>query len=195
MRKRVAIVLVPLWILIAGACSDPATNGADGETVSAEAYATGVCGAIADWVDEIQGLNEDLQSNLDPSSIDSLKEAMVKFLDDVIASTDAVIKDVEDVGVPDVEDGDAAAQHLLTGLRDSRGVFENARDRVAALSTDDPSAFGEELQTVGTDIQTSMSTIGEDLGRFESPVLDEVSKDIPECEAVAGSAADRKSVV
>ncbi len=63
-------------------------------------------------------------------------------------------------GVPDVEDGDAAAQHLLTGLRDSRGVFEDARDRVEAMSTDDPAAFGEELQTVGTDIQTSMSTIG-----------------------------------
>jgi hypothetical protein len=188
MRKRIAIVLVPLGILIASACSGGTTDGADVETVSAETYATGVCGAIAGWVDEIQALNEDLQANLDPSSIDSLKDAMVTFLDDVIASTDAVIADVDDVGVPDVEDGDAAAQHLLTGLRDSRGVFENARDRVEALSTDDPQAFGEELQTVGTDIQTSMSTIGEDLGQFESPELDEVSKDIPECEEVAAAA-------
>ena len=192
MRKRTAIVLVPLAILVAGACSgsDGGSNGgADAERVSAEAYATGVCGAIADWVDEIQGLNEDLQANLDPSSIDALKDTMVTFLDDVIASTDTVIANVEDAGVPDVEDGEAAAQHLLTGLRDSRGVFQDARDRVEAMPTDDPAAFGEELQTVGTDIQTSMSTIGEDLGRFESPVLDDVSKDIPECEAVAGSAA------
>lgn len=192
MRKRMAIVLVPLGILLAGACagSEGGSNGgADAETVSAEAYATGGCGAIAGWVDEIQGLNEDLQANLDPSSIDALKDTMVMFLDDVIASTDTVIADVEDVGIPDVDDGDAAAQHLLTGLRDSRGVFENARDRVEAMPTDDPEAFGEELQSVGTDIQTSMSTIGEDLGRFESPVLDEVSKDIPECEAVAASAA------
>jgi hypothetical protein len=192
MRRRMAIVLVPVGILLAGACSESGegTNGgADAETVSAETYATGVCGAIADWVDEIQGLNEDLQANLDPSSIQALKAAMVTFLDDVIASTDTVIADVEDAGVPDVEDGDAAAQHLLTGLRDSRGVFQDARDRVEAISTDDPTAFGEELQTVGTDIQTSMSTIGEDLGQFESQELDEVSKDIPECEAVAASAA------
>ena len=192
MRKRMGIVLVPLGILLGGACagSEGGSNGgADAETVSAEAYATGVCGAIAGWVDEIQALNEDLQSNLDPSSIDSLKDTMVMFLDDVIASTDTVIADVEDVGIPDVDDGDAAAQHLLMGLRDSRGVFENARDRVEAMPTDDPEAFGEELQSVGTDIQTSMSTIGEDLGRFESPVLDEVSNDIPECDAVAASAA------
>jgi hypothetical protein len=114
---------------------------------------------------------------------------LVTFLDDVIASTDTVIADVEGVGTPDVDDGDIAAQHLLAGLRDSRGVFEDARDRVAAMSTDDPAAFGEELQTVGTDIQTSMSAIGQDLGRFESPELDEVSKDIPECDAVAASAA------
>jgi hypothetical protein len=187
-----AIVLLPLGILAASACSgsDGGSNGgADAETVSAETYATGVCGAIADWVDEIQGLNEDLQANLDPSSIDALKDAMVTFLDDVIASTDTVIANVEDAGVPDVDDGVAAAQHLLTGLRDSRGVFQDARDRVEAMPTDDPAAFGEELQTVGTDIQTSMSTIGEDLGRFESPVLDDASKDIPECEAVAASAA------
>jgi hypothetical protein len=187
-----AIVLVPLGIIMAGACAGSdggSKGGANAGTVTAEAYATGVCGAIADWVGEIQGLNEDLQANLDPSSIDALKDTMVTFLDDVIASTDTVIAEVENVGVPDVDDGDAAAQHLLTGLRDSRGVFQNARDRVEAMPTDDPAAFGEELQTVGTDIQTSMSTIGEDLGRFQSPVLDDVSKDIPECEAVAGSAA------
>jgi hypothetical protein len=192
MRKRRAIVLVPLGIIMAGACAGSdggSKGGANAGTVTAEAYASGVCGAIADWVGEIQGLNEDLQANLDPSSIDALKDTMVTFLDDVIASTDTVIAEVENVGVPDVDDGDAAAQHLLTGLRDSRGVFQNARDRVEAMPTDDPAAFGEELQTVGTDIQTSMSTIGEDLGRFQSPVLDDVSKDIPECEAVAGSAA------
>ncbi|HET6790035.1 MAG TPA: hypothetical protein VFI35_00435 [Actinomycetota bacterium] len=192
MRKRMMMVLVALGVLMTGACSgsDGGSNGGSGaETVTAEAYATGVCGAIADWVDEIQGLNENLQANLDPTSIDALKDAMVTFLDDVIASTDTVIADVEDVGIPDVDDGAAAAQHLLTGLRDSRGVFEDARDRVEAMPTDDPAAFGEELQTVGTDIQTSMSTIGEDLGRFESPVLDDVSEDIPECEAVAASAA------
>jgi len=192
MRKQMAIVLLALGVIMTGACSgsDGGWNGGSGaEAVTAEADATGVCGAIADWVDEIQGLNEDLQANLDPASIDALKDAMVTFLDDVIASTDTVIANVEDAGVPDVEDGEAAAQHLLTGLRDSRGVFQDARDRVEAMPTDDPAAFGEELQTVGTDIQTSMSTIGEDLGRFESPVLDDVSKDIPECEAVAASAA------
>ena len=130
MRKRMAIVLVPLGILLAGACagSEGGSNGgADAETVSAEAYATGVCGAIAGWVDEIQGLNEDLQANLDPSSIDALKDTMVMFLDDVIASTDTVIADVEDVGIPDVDDGDAAAQHLLMVARLSRRVRERAR--------------------------------------------------------------------
>jgi hypothetical protein len=188
MRKRMAIVLVLLAILMAGACSGGTDGEADAETVSAEEYATGVCGAIASWVDEIQGLNEDLQANLDPTSIDSLKDAMVGFLEDVIVSTDTVIAEVEDVGVPDVEEGNAAAQHLLTGLRDSRAVFEDAHARVEALSTDDPAAFGEELQTVGTDIQTSMSTIGEDLGGFESPELDEASEDVPECEEVADAA-------
>ena len=128
--------------------------------MSATEYATGVCGAVGGWVDDIQTLNADLQASLDPNDIDALKDVMVDFLDDVVTATDSAISDVEAVGVPDVEDGETAAETVLTALRDSKAVFEDARDRVEGLSTADPAAFGEELQTLGTDLQTSMSGIG-----------------------------------
>jgi hypothetical protein len=67
-------------------------------------------------------------------------------------------------------------------------VFADARDRVQGLSTADPEAFGEELQTLGTDLQSSMSGIGGELDQFASPELDEASKDIPECQEVASAA-------
>jgi hypothetical protein len=164
------------------------TDDAEPETVSATEYATGVCGAIAGWVEDIAVLNEELTSDLDPTSIDSLKTAMVGFLDDVITATDSVIGEVETVGVPDVDDGEATAETVLTALRDSRNVFADARDRVDGLATDDPAGFTEELQTLGTDLQTSLAGIGEELDRFDSPELDEASENVPECEQVSSAA-------
>jgi hypothetical protein len=191
MRNKLATLVVPLGMLVMGACSggDGGTDGGgEADTVSATEYATGVCTAISGWVDDIQGLNQDLQANLDPTSMDSLKDAMVGFLEDVTTATDSVISDVEAVGIPDVEDGQAAADAVLSALRDSRAVFADAHDRVEGLSTDDPAAFAEELETLGTDIGSSMSGIGGELDQFASPELDEVSQDIPECQEVAAAA-------
>jgi hypothetical protein len=189
MRGKLSAMVLPMALLVAGACSgtDGGGDGAEPDTVSATEYATGVCGAIGGWVDDIQGLNADLQASLDPNDIDALKDVMVDFLDDVVTATDSAISEVEAVGVPDVEDGQAAAETVLTALRDSKAVFEDARDRVEGLSTADPAAFGEELQTLGTDLQTSMSGIGGQLDQFASPELDEAANDVPECDEVAAA--------
>jgi hypothetical protein len=188
MRRKLSMVLVPLGMLVMGACSGGDGGGEETDTVSATEYATGVCGAISGWIDDIQGLNQDLQAELDPTSVDSLKDAMVGFLDDVTTTTDGVIDEVEAVGTPDVEDGAAAADAVLTALRNSRDVFGDARDRVQGLSTADPAAFAEELQTLGSDIQSSMSGIGGELDQFASPELDEAAKDVPACQEVASAA-------
>ena len=114
MRRKLATVVVALGMLVMGACSgrDGGTDEGevDTDTVSATEYATGMCSAIAGWIEDIQRLNADLQANLDPmASLDSLKDMTVGFLGDVTDATDAVIDEVEAVGVPDVEDGEAAA--------------------------------------------------------------------------------------
>ena len=188
MRRKLAAVVVPLGMLVMGACSGGDSGDVETDTVSATEYATGVCSAIAGWVDDIRGLNEELQGNLDPANLDSLKDVMVGFLGDVTAATDAVIDEAEAAGVPDVEDGDATADAVLAALRDSRAVFVDARDRVQGLSTADPAAFAAELETLGTDIQTSMSGIGSELGQFESQELNEASENVPECDEVASAA-------
>ncbi len=193
MRRKLATVVVSLGMLVMGACSggDGETDGGEVETdtVSATEYATGMCGAIAGWIEDIQRLNADLQANLDPTaSLDSLKEMTVGFLGDVTDATDAVIDEVEAIGVPDVEDGQAAADTMLAFLRDSRDVFVDARESVQGLSTADPAAFGTELETIGNDIQTSMSGIGNELGQLDSSELDEAADDVPECDEVASAA-------
>ena len=61
-----------------------------------------------DGMDDVQTLNAELQEQLDPTSLDDVKDTTLAFLDDVIAATDRMLSDVQAAGVPDVTDGGEA---------------------------------------------------------------------------------------
>ena len=74
-------------------------------------------------------------------------------------------------------------------LRDSRDVFVDARERVQGLSDRRPRGVRRQSsQTIGNDIQTSMSGVGNELGQLGSSELDEAAEDVPECDEVASAA-------
>ncbi|HET9671506.1 MAG TPA: hypothetical protein VFQ40_01490, partial [Actinomycetota bacterium] len=75
-----------------------------------------------------------------------------------------------------------AADAISNGLRDARDVLQRARDDAADLQTGDPEAFGEELQAIGQDVQTSLTEVGDAMGELESPEVDDVAEDVPECQ-------------
>jgi hypothetical protein len=180
-RLRSVVAAVALSALVA--CGGG--SGAGEERVAPATWAADVCGAAADWVDEIMGLNEELQANLDPSSVQALKDQMVGYFDDILTSTDGMIGDIEAAGIPDVEGGQEAADRVLAGMRDARAILQQARDDAAALDTSDPQAFGEEVQAIGQEVGSSLGEVGDAMQRFESPELDEVSQDVPECQELA----------
>ena len=109
-------------------------------------------------VDGRSTLNDELQSNSSPTSLDDVKDTTLAFLDDVIAATDRMLSDVQAAGVPDVTDGGEAARRVSTALGDVRDALAGARDRVEGLSNDDPEAFGSELATIGEDLRESSRT-------------------------------------
>jgi hypothetical protein len=110
---------------------------------------------------------------------------MVGYFDDILTSTDGMIGDIEAAGIPDVEGGQEAADRVLAGMRDARAILQQARDDAAALDTSDPQAFGEEVQAIGQEVGSSLGEVGDAMQRFESPELDEVSQDVPECQELA----------
>jgi hypothetical protein len=183
-RTRNALAVVVLAATAACGGGSGSGDGAD-ERVEPAAWAADVCGAAADWVDEITGLNEDLQANLDPSSVQTLKDQMVGYFDDILSSTDGMLDDIEAAGVPDVQGGQRAVDRVLAGMRDARAILQRARDDAAALQTDDPQAFGEDLQAIGQEVGTSLGEVGDAMQRFESPELDQLSQDVPECQQLA----------
>lgn len=175
-RRTIAAAVLLVLVACAGADDRARDGGAD-----PRAWLATVCGATRGWVDEIVALNQELQGDLDAPNVRQLKDTMVGYFEDILAATDEMIAEVDGAGVPDVDGGGATADAISSGLRDARDVLQEARDEAVDLPTGDRRAFGEELQVIGQDVQTSLGEVGRALGEMDSPELDRLAENVPAC--------------
>lgn len=190
MRRPTTVVLgLAIALVLLPACSDD--GGGDGGAASAVTpgtYVKSLCTSVQSYVDDITTLSTDFAAGIDPAaSADEQKQAVLDFLDDALALTDALIDQVDAAGVPDVEGGAAMVEAIATSFQEARDVLEAARGRVEAASTDDPQAFAAELNEVGTTIQSSLGGIGGSLDLVDSPELAAAAEDEPTCAALAAA--------
>lgn len=183
-------------VALASACGgdESSTPSSDGETTSgaepagsssAEEYAAGTCTAINDW---ITGLTASAAGLSDvPSDAAAGQTVMLDFLDGVIDDTDALIGEIEALGVPDVADGEAASAALLTTLEQVRDLYQELRDGVADLDTSDPTAFATALTGLTTALSTGSGDIGSALDEFQTGDLATTFQATPECASLTGS--------
>jgi hypothetical protein len=191
MGSRIHTIAVSTLVVAAVACGDGGTGGGtptasptggDAGGIAADAWLTDVCGATKGWVEDILALQQDLQANLDPSSVKALKNTMVEYFDSILAATDDMLKEIDAAGVPDVEDGEAAALAVSEGLTEARDVLQRARDDAADLPTNDAQAFNNQLQAIAQDVQTELTGVGDTMGELDSPELDRAADDVPACQ-------------
>jgi hypothetical protein len=187
--RRPTTVVLGLAMVLLPACSDD--GGGDGGAASAVTpgtYVKSLCTSVQSYVDDITTLSTDFAAGIDPAaSADDQKQAVLDFLDDALALTDALIDQVDAAGVPDVEGGPAMVEAIAASFQEARDVLEAARARVEAASTDDPQAFAAELNEVGTTIQSSLGGIGGSLDLVDSPELAAAAEDEPTCAALAAA--------
>jgi hypothetical protein len=192
---RIRAIAIVALLAVAGACGNdggtgsptpsPSTSPGGANASTAEAWLTTVCGATGDWIDEIVSLQEELVQRLGSRRVEDVKTSMVRYFDDVLAATDRAIARVEAAGVPDVEGGEEAADGYAGGLRSVRQVLQEARDETADLETSDPRTFTRQLRAIEEDVQASLADVGASMAEMESPELDRVAEDVPECEELS----------
>ena len=177
--KAVSVVLAAGLFL--GACGGDGDGGGGGD--NAQAYASSVCTAFSTWVQDITQRNQELTQSLNPQSTPQEgKEQLQVFLDSVIQDTDKLISSVDAAGVPDAEGGQQAASQIKTATRTAKTSFENAREQVAQLPTDDPQAFQAGAQQVGSQIGSSLSGLGQELrNRSQSEEIRKAFEESPAC--------------
>jgi hypothetical protein len=167
--------------------SGSTTTSAPPQTVTAEAFAASVCGGMNTYLSDIQTLSTDFSSSLDPTgSPQDQLNAVAGYLDSVVAATDDLVTSMQAAGVPDVDGGQEAADALSSAFTAARDALQSARDQVDSLPTDDPAAFAAALTQLGTDIQTSMTGVGDSLGSITSSEIDQAFQNEASCQSLVG---------
>ena len=181
-----------LTLLLAGglvACGGDDDGGDDGggggssETVSAEAYAADVCGAMQDWITGIQEKTQDLGSGITGNDAEAGKQLLVDLLSEMSSSTGELVTAVEQAGVPDVDGGEEAADSLVSAFEEVQEILEGAEADVEALSSD-PQEFQQGAAELGPTIQEALTSVGTSLEEPESEELKEAFEKEETCNAV-----------
>ena len=188
------IAALGLTLLLAGglvACGgddgggeeDAGGDGGSAETVSAEAYASDVCGAMQDWITGIQEGTQDLGSGLAAGDAEGGKQVLSDLFAQMSSSTSELVTAVDEAGVPDVEGGEEAADKLVAAFEDIQGILEDAQADAEALSTD-PQEFQQGATELGTTLQEALTSVGDSLEDQTSDELKEAFEAEEACSSV-----------
>ncbi|MDQ3982874.1 MAG: hypothetical protein M3271_09380 [Actinomycetota bacterium] len=158
-------------------------GGGSSETVSAEAYAADVCGAMQDWVSTIQDQAASIGENIQAGDAQSGKDALSDLLTDMSASTGDLVSAVEDAGVPDVDGGEEAADSLVSAFEDVQGILEDAQQDIEDLPTD-PQAFQQGAAELGPTLQEALSGVGSSIEEPDSQELRDAFENEESCAAI-----------
>ena len=159
-------------------------GGGSGETVSAEAYAADVCGAVQEWVTGVQGKIQDLSGDLTSNDPEEGKQVLADLLGEMSADIGELASTVEDAGVPDVDGGEEASESIVSAFRDVQTVLEDTQEEFEALPSD-PQAFQQGVADLGTTLQSALSGIGGSIEESDlSPELQKAFDSEESCNAV-----------
>lgn len=121
-----------------------------------EVWAVSFCESFdGEWMTAI----EDASSTMDvtPGDIEGAKAAIVDLFDTAGSVTEDLIVDLEDLGAPEADNGEEIHAEMLSRFGDFRDLSYAAAEEMAAVPSDDPTAF----QTATMDILDGWET---DLG-------------------------------
>jgi hypothetical protein len=182
---RIALALVFLVVALAAAgCGGGGGDSAEG--APPDEWAADVCGALSDWNTALEDGATQIQADAaSATSIQEARQLIVDYLDQAIERTDEMLNRIEEAGTPAVDDGEAIAQSFRDELAKIKPIFEDARETAANLP-DDPQAFAEQGQELGTSITSAGDEIGGRLQDLSADVnseeLDQAFNEEPTCE-------------
>lgn len=194
-RLRPAVVIVIVCLALAGCSSNDAAStsppapasGATSSTsgTSATEYAKGLCTALTNWSKDVQTSG----SNFNPtgSDIETIKQQWLDFLDGVIATTDSMLTEIQNLPAPDVSGAEDAINQLTTAFQGMRDSFQSLRDQSADLPTSSREEFTTTFQTLVTDFQTSIANLEQTFSNISNDELDQAFTDEPSCASLGGS--------
>ncbi len=171
MRRLTVSLLAATCLLAVAACGGGGTNAVD-----AALYTGAVCRTLNTWQQHLESASAVLaQTTNTATSLKDVRTQFVTFFGGAIDETDSMLVEVEEVGVPDVNDGEKVAASLLASLRRFRPILIEARAKARRLPLGDESVFAPRAQQLGNPFgleRAKLATLWETLGkRYDAPEL------------------------
>jgi Flp pilus assembly pilin Flp len=173
LRREMLLFAAATAIMLAGC-------GSSSSGVSPAAYVKSICSAIGPFEKDVQSRSSALNlSTLKNAS--QGKTALHDFLTAVASDTDHAVSQLKTAGTPKVKNGKAISNGIVSAFQQLKTALSNAASQAAALPTSSPEAFKRAAQTLGTNVRSSMSSIGSSLGSLKSPDLEKAAAKDPTC--------------
>ena len=196
MRVLRILVLLVAVVLLAFAAAGCGGGGDDNGSKSAAAepsvWAASVCGALGNWVKDLQDGSRQLgPQRKDTKDVKTVEARFVDFLENAEQSSEEMVEKVKDAGPPDVDQGEAIQEDLVTALEQVNASFSKAVDKANDLSTDSLQSFSSGVGDLSEDVQNNLATTGQDFStlsdRFQSSELDDATDGEPACQQFKNS--------
>jgi hypothetical protein len=193
---RLPVVLLSIVVLAfaASGCGGGG-DGGNGDSASgttADVWAASVCGALGNWVKSLQAGSQDLSVALqNTKDLKTVKARFVSFLEDAEKSSGEMVEKVKGAGPPDVDQGEAIQEDLVTALTKVQQSFSNAVDRANELSTSSLESFSSGVGKLSQSVQDNLANTGNDFNslskRYQSSELDDATDGEPACQQFSNS--------
>jgi hypothetical protein len=193
---RLPVVLLSIVVLAfaASGCGGGG-DGGNGDSASgttADVWAASVCGALGNWVKSLQAGSQDLSVALqNTKDLKTVKARFVSFLEDAEKSSGEMVEKVKEAGPPDVDQGEAIQEDLVTALTKVQQSFSNAVDRANELSTSSLESFSSGVGKLSQSVQDNLANTGNDFNslskRYQSSELDDATDGEPACQQFSNS--------
>lgn len=144
------------------------TEPTDPDAVAVEEWATGFCGNFETWIANIKTAGENVGTGIQGGDINAGKAAIVGLFQTASAETDTLITSLQDGGFPDIENGDQLVGDLEGKFADFNEAIRTAQGQAEALPTDDPAAFGTEVQSLVATFDQETTAVGESFAELDA---------------------------
>ena len=170
-----AVALVAVFAVLMSACGD--------DPVPVDNYANDLCTALTGWTEELRDRQADLQAGAEPGrSPEADRDALQRFVDGAVAASDGLVEDVEEAGVPDIDNGEEVADAFRDAVEETRSELEEAQDDVAEIPTDSAESYAAAVEDFVTEIRSTLEGINDHFQDVDAPELDRALDEAAACQ-------------
>lgn len=177
-KIQIAVVGAVVLTMVVSACGG-------GDKASASEYVGAVCGAFTNFQSTMAEGQSEVQQADPTADPESNKELLTGFFSDASSAADDAKSQIEDAGVPDVENGEEVADAVNSTVDGLVSGLEQAESDAEALPTDSEAEFTSGAQELTTSLQDTVSNAAEATSQVqENADLQAAADENPDCQGL-----------